>query len=118
MILRYWFAALLIVGVVLHGYQWLFIAHDPPLWLFLWLLVPYGIASIFRWRSVSWAPALSGVVIALAVDLWTHYLVFFEAKGSTAGVALLLTPLYSFAYVPVVALVAKHTLLKKETHAV
>jgi len=83
------------LAAALHGYENLAKAAEPSLAWFLWAMLPYGVCLAIWARSAVGAPALAGVVVALAWDLVAHYDVFVHPTSSTAALAMIFVPLWS-----------------------
>ena len=92
---------LALVAAALHIYQAVWTPSGEPtsptfiVGLTLWSMTPYFLCILVASISKSSAPATAGATIALCSDLWTHYLVFVAPTSSTAGLALMFTPLWN-----------------------
>ncbi|SRR6266536_2805932 len=84
-----------VLAIVLHVYENLAKAAEPSLGWFLWAMLPYAICLAVWARSSIGAPALAGVIAALAFDLVAHYDVFVHPTHSTAALAMIFVPLWS-----------------------
>jgi hypothetical protein len=88
--------AVVVLGVALHAYESFGLAENgPSLGFFLWGIVPYLLCLVVAMSSKSAVPAFAGAVVALLFDLLAHYQVFVHPTSSTAGLALLFTPLWN-----------------------
>jgi len=95
------------IAALLHGYEQLAKSSSPSLGWFLWSMVPYGVCLVALLRSKSGIPGALGALIALALDLVTHYDVFVNPRGSTAALGLIFVPLWStLIFAPVTMVVA------------
>lgn len=95
------------VALCLHLYQGLALATEFSLGWLLWALVPYAVSLVVLARSRSGVPALSGVSVALALDLVAHYDVFVHPTSSTAALAMIFVPFWStLLFCPVAILLA------------
>ena len=95
------------LGAVLHLYENLAKSTEPSVGWFLWALVPYVLCLAVWARSGTGAPALAGVLLALALDLYMHYGVFIHPTSSTAALGMIFIPLWSAILVcPVAMLLA------------
>ena len=85
-----------IAAVALHAYEHVYKnAGDPSPGFLLWAMVPYVLClSLSAFAGIR-ASVIAGGAVALAFDLWGHYSVFINPKGSTAALALLFIPLWS-----------------------
>ena len=88
--------AVTVVGATLHAYESFALTDDgPSLAFFLWGIVPYLLCLVVAMSSKSAVPAFAGALVALLFDLLAHYQVFVHPTSSTAGLALLFTPLWN-----------------------
>jgi hypothetical protein len=59
------------------------------------------------WRSKLGVPALAGVLVAFALDLYAHYTVFINPSSSTDALAMVAIPLYNTVlFCPLAMLIA------------
>jgi hypothetical protein len=88
--------AVAVLGTALHAYESFGLADDGPSpGFFLWGIFPYLLCLVVAMSSKSAVPAFAGAVVALLFDLLAHYQVFVHPTSSTAGLALLFTPLWN-----------------------
>jgi hypothetical protein len=85
-----------VAAAALHAYEHVYKSvGDPSVGFLLWAMVPYFLCLSLSAFPGTRAPVIAGGAVALAFDLWGHYSVFFNPKGSTAALALLFIPLWS-----------------------
>ena len=85
-----------VAAAALHTYEHIYkSAGDPSLGFLVWGMAPYLLCLSLSAFPGTRAPVIAGGAVALAFDLWGHYSVFINPKGSTAALALLFIPLWS-----------------------
>jgi hypothetical protein len=94
-------------GVALHVYEQVAKSTGfSPGWL-AWSLFPYVACAAAAAVPACRLPAIAGVVVVLAFDLFIHYSVFVQPRGSTAALAMIFAPLWStLVFAPLTMLVA------------
>ena len=85
-----------VAAAALHAYEHIYkSAGDPSVGFLLWAMIPYFLCLSLSAFPQTKAPVVAGGALALAFDLWGHYSVFIDPKGSTAALVLLFIPLWS-----------------------
>lgn len=85
-----------VVGAGLHAYEHMYKSSGgPAIGFLLWSMLPYGLCLTLSAFKTTRVLVIAGAALTLAFDLWGHYSVFVNPKGSTAALALLFIPLWS-----------------------
>lgn len=85
-----------VIAAGLHAYEHIYKnSGGPSIGFLLWSMVPYGLCLTLAAFPATRVPAIAGAALTLAFDLFGHYSVFVNPKGSTAALALLFIPLWS-----------------------
>jgi hypothetical protein len=96
-----------LLALVLHLYEGLVKSAMPSISWTLWPLAPYALCLGLWWRSKLGVPALAGVLVAFALDLYAHYTVFINPSSSTDALAMVAIPLYNTVlFCPLAMLIA------------
>lgn len=99
---------LTVTAAALHAYEHLYQSSGgPSIGFLLWAMVPYGLCLALATFPATRGPVIAGAALAFAFDLWGHYAVFVNPRGSTAALVLLFIPLWSaILVVPLATLAA------------
>lgn len=83
----------------------------------LWTMLPYVLCIAISSVSGTRRAAIAGASVALILDVWVHYSVFVNPRGSTAALALLFIPLWNtLIFVPAATAIA-HVILRRRPKA-
>jgi hypothetical protein len=100
--------ALIAFGFILHTYEHMIEAERFSVALWLWSLAPYIVATIILVRFRHAHAATGALVVPIPLDLMTFFSVFVSPQSSTAGLAMLFTPLWNLLmFVPLGAAVGR-----------
>jgi hypothetical protein len=100
--------SLIAFGFVLHTYEHTIEAERFLVAFWLWSLSPYIVATIILARFRHAHAAIGALAIPILLDLMTFFSVFVSPQSSTAGLAMLFTPLWNLlVFVPLGAAVGR-----------
>jgi hypothetical protein len=93
--------SLIAFGVVLHTYEHAIEVERFSVAIWLWSLSPYIVATKILVRFRHAHAATGALAVPVLLDVMTFFSVFVSPKGSTAGLAMLFTPLWNrLVFVP------------------
>lgn len=100
--------SLIAFGFVLHTYEHTVEAERFSVAFWLWSLSPYIVATMILVRFRNAHAAVGALTVPILLDLMTFFSVFVSPQSSTAGLAMLFTPLWNLlVFVPLGAFMGR-----------
>lgn len=100
--------SLIAFGFALHTYEHTVEAERFSVAFWLWSLSPYIVAAIILARFRNAHAAVGALTVPILLDLMTFFSVFVSPQSSTAGLAMIFTPLWNLlVFVPLGAFMGR-----------
>lgn len=97
-----------VAALALHAYECLYLPSTPSMWILLWMMVPFLLCLLLSMFPRIRVAVIAGAAVALALDLWDHYLIFISQQSSTASLGMLFLPLWNTTIViPIATFIAR-----------